>query len=227
MPSTTIEEGIVKTNAIHRAFQRSATHTSVYTPDDRRTLATESLPPSHLTRILHLLLLLAVLNQLITSQLIQRPLPGDAPSALFSLHEYVGLATFVIVFAFWLWTLLRRGETRFVRLFPWFSPRHMKALVVDTLGQLHRLSHGDPSDHDGGAMASAVHGLGLAVMTGMAVTGTLYFFMSGPLAHTALSLHSLMANLVWAYLISHSAMAALHHLLGSDILVRMFWLSRK
>ena len=43
-------------------------------------------------------------------------------------------------------------------------------------------------------------GLGLLVMTGMAVTGSAYFFLSGTLAHTALSLHSLMANLVWAYL---------------------------
>ena len=193
----------------------------------RRTNAvTQGRPPSHLTRVLHLLLLVAVLTQLITSQFIERPLPGEAPSVIYSLHEYVGLGTFVIVFAFWCWTLIRQGETKFGRLFPWLSPRRVRDVLADTLGQLHRLSRGDFSDQSSGAMASSIHGLGLLVMTGMAVTGSAYFFLSGTLAHTALSLHSLMANLVWAYLIGHSTLAALHHLLGSDILARMFWLPR-
>jgi hypothetical protein len=31
---------------------------------------------------------------------------------------------------------------------------------------------------------------------------------------------------MWAYLIGHAGLAALHHLLGSDILLRMFWIRR-
>ena len=49
----------------------------------RRTNAvTQGRPPSHLTRVLHLLLLVAVLTQLITSQFIERPLPGEAQSVI-------------------------------------------------------------------------------------------------------------------------------------------------
>jgi cytochrome b561 len=216
----------MKTITSTRAIPRSNLPGKGSYPGRRTNAVTQGRPPSHLTRVLHLLLLVAVLTQLISSQFIERPLPGDAPSVIYSLHEYVGLGTFVVVFAFWSWTLIRQGETKFGRLFPWLSPRRLRDVVSDTLGQLHRLSRGDFSDRSSGAMASSVHGLGLLVMTGMAVTGSAYFFLSGTLAHTALSLHSLMANLVWAYLVGHSTLAALHHLLGSDILARMFWLRR-
>jgi cytochrome b561 len=216
----------MKTITSNRVIPRSNLPGEAYHPGRRTIAKIGGRPPSHLTRVLHLLLLVAVLTQLISSQFIEQPLPGEAPSVIFSLHEYVGLGTFVIVFAFWCWTLIRQGETKFGRLFPWLSPRRVREVVADTLGQLRRLSRGDFSDQSGGAMVSSVHGLGLLVMTGMAVTGSAYFFLSGTLAHTALSLHSLMANLVWAYLIGHSTLAALHHLLGSDILARMFWLPR-
>ncbi|WP_284945062.1 cytochrome b/b6 domain-containing protein [Acidisoma cladoniae] len=183
--------------------------------------------PSHLTRVIHLLLLIAVLNQLMTSQFMESPLPGDSPGLLYTLHEYVGLASFLIVFGFWIWALIRNGETRISRLFPWFSVTRIWEVLTDFLDQLRHLIRRDLSDDTSGAMASAVHGLGLLIVTAMAVTGSFSFFARGSaLAHTALAVHSLMANLMWAYLIGHSALAALHHLLGSDILTRMFWLRR-
>jgi cytochrome b561 len=183
---------------------------------------------SDMTRILHLLLLLAVLHQLISSQFIERPIPGDAPSLLFSLHEYIGLATFLIVFLFWIWTLIRNGESKLGKLLPWFSRARLRSLAQEILGQLRQLRCGDFSDKSSGAVASAVHGLGLLVVTAMALTGAIYFFAKGSAyARTALDVHSLMANLMWAYLIGHTSLAALHHLLGSDILARMFWLRRR
>jgi cytochrome b561 len=178
------------------------------------------------TRVLHLLLLLAVLHQLISSKVINRPLPGDAPSTLFLLHEYVGLASLAVVCGFWFWTLVRQGETSSAKLFPWLWPSRIAAVVDDGLEQIRAICKGDFSGESSGALASAVHGAGLLIVTAMATTGTVLFFSGGSVFHYAMSLHRMIANLMWAYLIGHSGLAVLHHLLGSDILRRMFWIRR-
>ncbi len=191
-----------------------------------RRAATHGVVRSQATRALHLLLLLAVLHQLISSKFISRPLPGDAPSTLYTLHEYIGIASLGIVCAFWLWTFVRHGETRIVKLLPWLSPHGIAAVVEDAVDLIRAVLRRDVSGESSGALASAVHGLGLLVVTAMASTGTAWFFSSGHVAHYAMALHSLVANFMWAYLIGHSGLAALHHLLGSDILRRMFWIRR-
>jgi cytochrome b561 len=182
---------------------------------------------SHATRALHLLLLVTVVHQLISSKVIHRPLPGDAPSLLYRLHEYIGIASLGVVLAFWLWTLLRHGETKLGALVPWLSRRRIVAIIDDIVAQGRAMRQGDFSGESSGALASAVHGLGLLTVTAMAATGTVYFVMHGTgTAREALSLHRTVANLMWAYLIGHAGMATLHHLLGSDILRRMFWIRR-
>jgi cytochrome b561 len=182
---------------------------------------------SNATRVLHLLLLVTVIHQLASSQFISRPIPGEAPSLLYSLHEYIGMASLAVVLAFWIWTLVRQGETKFTKLFPWFSPRAALGVVQDALSQLRAILRRDLMYEGNGDMASAVHGLGLLAVTAMAATGTVYFLFRGnPLAHQALALHSAIANLMWVYLFGHAGIAALHHLLGSDILRRMFWIGR-
>lgn len=182
---------------------------------------------SNATRVLHLLLLITVIHQLASSQFIERPMPGEAPSLLFSLHEYIGMASFAVVLAFWIWALVRQGETRLGKLFPWFSPRAAWDVVQDAIAQVMAVLRRDLTHEGSGDMASAVHGLGLLTVTAMAATGTVYFLFRGnALAHQALSLHGAIANLMWVYLFGHAGIAALHHLLGSDILRRMFWIGR-
>jgi cytochrome b561 len=188
--------------------------------------ATHGVARSQLTRGLHLTLLLAVLYQLISSEVIERPLPGEAPSTLYRLHEYIGIGSLGVVCVFWLWTLVRRGETSIASLFPWLSPRAIKAIVDDVVDQIHAILRRDFSGDSSGALASAVHGLGLLIVTAMAATGTVLFFSGGVVAHDAMALHRLIANLMWAYLIGHAGLATLHHLLGSDILRPMFWIRR-
>jgi cytochrome b561 len=187
---------------------------------------TDGTARSHTTRAMHGLLLLAVVFQLVSSKVISRPLPGDAPSTLYSLHEYIGMASLGIVGAFWLWTLVRHGETSFTKLFPWVFPRRIVEIVQDVVDQFKAIRNRDFSLESSGALASAVHGLGLLVVTAMATTGTVVFFSAGSVAHEALDLHRLVANLMWAYLIGHGGIATLHHLLGSDLLRRMFWIRR-
>jgi cytochrome b561 len=179
---------------------------------------------SNTTRVIHLLLLLAALHQLIGSQFIERPMPGDAPAWPYVMHEYVGLGTLGVVLAFWVWTLLRHGETRLGRLFPWISASGVGAVLADIAAQGHRLAKGRLPDEGDGTLASAIHGLGLLTITAMAVTGAGFFFVDGTaLGRSALAVHRLLANLMWAYLIAHAGLAALHQLLGADMVARMFW----
>ncbi len=182
---------------------------------------------SNLTRVLHLVLLVAVVHQLLNSEFMSQPEPGDAPSVLYEMHEYIGLASFGVVLAFWVWTLVRRGETRLDTLFPWLFPMRMREIFSEITGAAGVLHGMELFERVSGILAGAVHGLGLLVVTGMAVTGAVYYFTLGmPLAHEALDLHKLMANLTWAYLIGHGAVAVLRHLLGSDVVLRMFWIRR-
>ena len=66
-------------------------------------------------------------------------------------------------------------------------------------------------------LATAVHGLGLLLMTAMAATGTLFYLMNWlvmigqPATELVLEGHKLGANLVWAYLIGHAGLALLPH----------------
>ncbi len=180
---------------------------------------------SQTTRIVHLLLLLVVLHQLINSEFIRLPLPGLPPRWPYLLHEYVGLLGFGVVFAFWSWTLLRRGETSLGRLFPWFTAWRIRDVVDDLAVQVRLLLRGRGPSHGSGALASAIHGLGLLTVTAMVVTGTIYFLAPDgtALSRAALLLHRLISNLMWAYLIGHAGLAALHQLLGDNVFARMFW----
>lgn len=174
---------------------------------------------SRTTRVIHFVLLLLILHQLIGNQFMERPMPGEPPSLVWTLHEYLGMVSLAAAGAFWAWALVRHGETAPGRLVPWFSAHRLRDLFADTLAQLRRLARLQAPADDDGAMAGAVHGLGLLLVTAMAATGTLYFF-SG--AHPALTVHKLLSKLVYAYLAAHVGMAVLHHALGSDIFSRMF-----
>ena len=185
---------------------------------------TAPIPRSNITRIIHLALLVLVVHQVLGSQFIRMPRAGETPGQLFVLHEYLGLATEAALAVFWVWVLIRNGETRIGRLVPWFSTTGRRDVASDLLAQVRQLVHLRSPHDDDGALASAVHGLGLLLMTAMTITGTVYFFAdSVPIAGLVLQIHKLLANLAWAYLIGHPLVAVLHHLLGSDIFARMFW----
>jgi cytochrome b561 len=186
---------------------------------------------SHVTRLLHLLLLVTVLHQLVGSRFMERPFPGEDPAWPFQFHTWVGFAGLAVLVLFWTWTLLRhRSETPLARLIPWFSIAGIRAVLTDAKRiaggrMVVERPDGGPEEADG-ALASAVHGLGLLVACVMAVSGAAYFlfFEGTSLGKLVLGLHKLFANLMWAYLIGHAGLAMLHALWGDDILSRMFWL---
>ncbi len=96
---------------------------------------------SHITRLLHLALLLIVLHQLLSSMVMERPLPGDEPAWPYALHEQVGLVGLGVLALFWLWTLVRHPlETPVARLLPWFSASRLAAVFKDIASARSRCS---------------------------------------------------------------------------------------
>lgn len=142
-------------------------------------------------------------------------------------HEYVGLVASAVILIHWLYLAFAERST-FEHLFPW-SGRAFKAVVSETLGLFRgRL----PDDSEQAGIAGFIHGLGLLVATAMGFTGTVMFFllqagkMHSAAYHTAVGIHGLIANLMWAYWIGHGLMALLHQLLGHRTLNAIFRLGR-
>jgi cytochrome b561 len=185
---------------------------------------------SHVTRALHLSLLLVVLNQLISSQFMERPLPGEEPGWPFAVQEWTGLAGVGVITLFWLWSLTRSSsETPLSRLFPWFSPKKLSDIVDEIAGFASDIFALRMPSFGLDATSSAVHGLGLMLASFLALSGAAWYFVftGTPYAKTVMGLHSLAGNLMWVYLIGHAAVAILHQLAGDEVFSRMFWFRRR
>lgn len=185
---------------------------------------------NYATRLFHAGMALAIVTQLLTSLVMQGPDESQAGDLLFQLHRYSGLAATVLASGLWVTILMRSRGTELGALIPWFSGRRLAALWQDA--KLHagnavklRLPEHDPK----AALPSAVHGLGLMLISTMAISGTVYFAQVGLGLHSAepdgmlaITVHLALANLVWAYLIAHMGLAVLHHLLRSASLTEMW-----
>ena len=190
----------------------------------RRTTSTEGELAHHstATKALHAALLTCILWQLVFVQLAERPRVDRPGNLFFTIHEWVGLVTFGLVVIFWLWSVVRHAETPVGMMFPWLSARRLAALGADLRahwGELRRLRL--PDTGDAIPLASAVHGLGLLVALAMGATGAWMFTMSIP-GGLVLKVHRTIANLLWAFVIGHAALAVLHQWAGHRVLRRMF-----
>ena len=184
------------------------------------------------TRWLHTGLALAIPLQLLTELFMHRPRLGHVRSSseilFFEVHEWIGLAACAIVVLHILWSALGTAKGGFSRLFPYLSAEGRRGIIAEIKtipgwlsGKLHETAEDSP-------LAGTVHGLGLLLILGMASTGTVVFFgMNGvtgqlsDLAKLALRIHHFGSNLVWAYLIGHVGMVALHRIKGHDLLSRI------
>jgi len=170
------------------------------------------------TRAVHGALALAIVAQLVTSYTMHRPRNGAPGDLVYSLHEYAGLLAFVLALLFWVTVLVRTKGTSIAALLPWFASARRRALWGDIAAHrkaLFRLRL--PLHGQDGPLASAIHGLGLTLVSVMALTGTYWFIMNqfglgrAVYVHIFLELHALFGNLVWAYLIGHAGIALVHH----------------
>lgn len=183
------------------------------------------------TRVLHAGLAGAIVVQLASSQFMN---PDGAGNTAFQVHQWAGLTAFGLVVAFWANTTLRQRGTPLVQLLPWASGPARAALWQDIAGHISALKNLKmPLHGENAPLASAIHGLGLLLMTAMAGSGFIYYFINsgdpdaGGLVGFTMLVHTTFANLVWAYLIGHAGMGILAHLAGTLPLGRMWSLRRK
>ena len=185
------------------------------------------------TRLLHAGIALAIITQLLTSLVLRPEEHGQAGNVYFEVHEYAGLAAFALLAGFWVLVAIRRRGTEAGALWAWFSARRLAALRDDLgahLTSLRQLRF--PCHDDHAALPSAIHGLGIALMSAMAVTGTLYYVVNqgdpdaGGFVGVLMFIHTSLANLVWAYLIGHEGLAVIQHFFNDYSLLNM-WALRK
>lgn len=191
-----------------------------------------------LTRWLHAGIALAVVTQLVSSQLMEVPQPGQLPSGaesrFFALHQWSGMCVLSLLVLHWLWSLAGHVPLGWGHLYPWFSRVRLrkvlsavKALPPWIRGQL------PPGGEETVPLAGAVHGLGLLAATAMALTGAIIFFGMAPdvsvsgFVEVVKEIHGFMANFIWAYFIGHVGMAVLHHWRGEPLITKMFNLLAK
>ena len=179
------------------------------------------------TRILHMAIAVIVIWQLLSSQFMSAPRRGQPGDFIFEIHEKAGLVALIALVLFWLHTMLRRKGTSLRKLFPWFSPVHRAALIADAKRQFGAVkSLRLPPHEDGAPLASAVHGLGLLCMTGLAATGFVWWLDLGDLSGIAKEAHEILGNPAWAYLVAHAGLGVLHHIKGDAPLGAM-WTAKR
>lgn len=183
------------------------------------------------TKLIHAGLALAVIFQLLNSLVMEAPKRDRLGDWFFELHEYGGLTAMAFVFLFWLVLVFRKRGTDKAHLFPWFSAEGRARVWQDVKAHLAAfMRFRFPAYEDDGALSSAVHGLGVLVMTVMAMTGTIYYLaaLEGmervSLVRVVLEIHEILSNLAWLYLLGHAALAVIHHYLGDMDLREMWWL---
>jgi cytochrome b561 len=182
------------------------------------------------TRWLHALIALGIGGQLLLSLLMAHPDHLQHADALGRLtlkaHEYLGLATFAIVLAHWVWLVLPRSDVSYGHLFPWSGVA--LRLVKNDAVHLWRERKLPPVNEAGG-LSGLIHGLGLLNATAMVVSGLgLYLLASfgggvkSTAFHTLGDMHSAIGNLMWTYLIGHVLAAIWHQHHGERIISTMF-----
>jgi len=185
------------------------------------------------TRLVHAAFAISITVQLVTSNFMHHPRNGQPGDWLFVTHEYAGLVSMGLALAFWLVLLVRRRGTRLGLLFPWFSDRRLIALWDDIVDHVVALTQLRLPEHEGESpLASAVHGLGILLMTLLAATGSIYFIGAYEglkelfFFRLMLFTHGAFGNLAWFYLFGHAGLGIIHHYTSRFSLADMWSLAR-
>lgn len=186
------------------------------------------------TRLIHASLATAICVQLGTSLIMTGPRAGQAGDLFYQIHRYSGFVALALALLFWINTMSRRKGTALAALVPWFSQQRRAAFFGDMMAHLRAaMKLRLPPYDEHGAFASGIHGLGLLLMSAMALSGTVYALQVAagqigvdPEAAPVMLVHYALANLVWVYLIGHAALATLHHVMRASSLSRMWSLRR-
>lgn len=186
-----------------------------------------------ITRWLHAGIAVGVVVQLFCSLFMNVPAPGrslpEAGYRLFLIHRWSGITVVTLVILHWLWNLSGHVTGGWGHLFPWFSRQRMQRLVTD-IKEVPKWLQGEfPGQQEETIpLAGAIHGLGLLVVSAMALSGAVIFFGMG--SDGAMSLfvavvrhgHMYMGEVLWVYFVGHAGIAVLHQARGDRLISKMF-----
>lgn len=183
-------------------------------------------------RTIHLLLAAAVTAQLFIGSFMHSPRPNRPDSFGYMSHEVIGATILTLVILHWVWSFTHPNEG-IRHLFPW-TRTGLRNVINElwTAVRYQRLPPGGPGK-DGGGLAGFVHGLGLLAVTGMVITGGLFFILRAEGASRATlhlledDSHDIIAVIVWIYWGGHLAAAVFHSLLRQPVWKRMFSLGSR
>ena len=132
-----------------------------------------------------------------------------------TLHKYVGVAVFFIVVAFFAWKIISDGKASFLQFYPVTKKSWAKVLEDVRCLFSGKLPFRVSKDSLGG-VSGLVEGLGLLLVFGLALLGSLamlsWFGLVIPAAwgHDLIQVHKFFAGLIWWYLGGHVGMAVIH-----------------
>lgn len=152
--------------------------------------------------ILHFIFAAAVINQLITSQLMQKY------SSIFYVHVAGGVTAFVMLL---IYVGLKLKQNKFMDFFP----HHVIQFIEVKNDFMNMLRFKSLPNREVGGLPGLVQGLGILLILAMALTGATGFIVYHWLpwkevAVVSINIHSTLATFVWIYIIGHTAMAVLH-----------------
>lgn len=182
-------------------------------------------------RSLHLLLIITVVYQLLSSIWMEAPEPGKVvnyEAVLFSWH---------IMFFGWGGLLVScvYGVIRFFdpeswqRLVPWFSTEHRAEFFKSAKKEIPDIFRGRlAAPEKKGALAGAAHGLGFLLVIALGMTGSYVMLGIRPDGTMSddmlmfLDFHELFGILIWTFLAGHILMVFYHLLLGQRRVLDIF-----
>ncbi len=168
----------------------------------------EQQPPA--VRLMHAIVLVLVLMQILSSNLIRFDAPGQiSASPLFFLgtwtHIGTGITLVFIGLAFVVMEIARRG-LRYFFAYLWGDFSQIKEDLRALRSR--RLPEATP-----GSLAAVVQGLGLGALVLTLGAGLAWFLLwraGSQLAPTALSVHEALTGLIEAYVVGHGGLGLLH-----------------
>ncbi|MDD2878103.1 MAG: cytochrome b/b6 domain-containing protein [Acidiphilium sp.] len=171
-------------------------------------------------RIVHGLLIILVTFQLFSERYMKKIWKAHGHDEfrhlLFHAHMWSGMATALLLVV--LWSLIARNRQLRGHLFPFDGP-YVQNISPDIAG----LAKGKfPPNGMRGGLPGLVHGLGLLVISGMAITGFLMFFLIPSFGVAAPAhiyqwpkkIHDYVGEFVWLFWWGHLGMAVLHRISG-------------
>lgn len=174
-------------------------------------------PVSHsqATRIAHAGLSLAVGVAFLSGIIMRPPLQNYPANVFFEVHLISVCTAATFALAFWAVVLTRKTGSAAGLLVPWFSPFRLKALWCDV--QAHASGAAATQLSEASPVAAAFQGLGLLLVTAMALSGLLADlaeaggFVGEQTVCIATHLSHVLDALVWLYILAHGLMALIHH----------------